>query len=226
MSLARLAPLLAPIADQIVVTGRAAVDRHITRAPRRRATVTDRAIHVLSSWTLDRIAPALQEAGWERTGRAPATDRWRHQTVPDWTVTVQYVAGGGGDAEAWLEYATLLTTRLAVEPAAAIRLSSPVATLALLLAEWRASGESALDSAPLEDALQLMAGRPELDREIPAAPPELREFVRGTLGALARYRGVEGVLASAVAGARTQPLLAHRAYDRLRRLAEMPADGT
>jgi hypothetical protein len=226
MSFPVVALRLAPILYHIVATGKVAADQHITAPLPPRSSLAERSVRLLSNWTLDRLAPALQAAGWERVQRLESSDRWCHPSAPTWSVVIENVAGGGSGADAWLEYATLLTTVLPLGEGATLRLSSPVATLALLIAEWQRSGESALDSVPLEDALLLIAGRAELDRELAAAPAELRGFVRGALRTLADCPGLECVMTSAVTGARQQPLLAHRALERLRVLATVPAHGT
>jgi hypothetical protein len=180
----------------------------------------DAVLRVLSSSTLDRIGGDLQRLGFRRGARTATSDQWSLE--PDVILDVTYVSGDDGDAGAiWLEYASLLTVAVELDGGLVARISAAPALLALAFAEFRANGESALDSAELDDAITLVASRPAIAREVGASPPELRAFVAQQARWLLDHDSVGHLVRCAIPSyaARRLDGLAERVIERLRNIA-------
>jgi hypothetical protein len=179
-------------------------------------------LRVLTSSTLDRIGADLQRLGLRRGSRTATSDQWNLE--PHVTLDVTYVPGGDDSGEAvWLEYAALLTVALDFDGGLTARVSGAPALLALAFAEFRASGESALDSAELDDAIALVASRPGIVREVGASPPELRAFVAQQAEWLVNHDGVWHLVRCAIPShaARRLDGIAERVIERFRGLAAL-----
>jgi hypothetical protein len=73
----------------------------------------------------------------------------------------------------------------------------------------------------LEDIVTLVAARPEIVRELAAAPPDLRSFVASETRRFLAYDGANHVMRSAIRGANRLPGLIAPVAERLRNIAAL-----
>jgi hypothetical protein len=208
----------------VVFTGRHVAEylANDTLAIRSRGNDEDHeALRVLCSSSLDRVATDLQRLGLTRSTRTATSEQW---LVDDRvSLEITHVAGDESDpGMIWLEYASLLTMAAKVGERGkrlTVRITGAPALLALDWATYRASGESPLDSAELEDIIVLAAGRAELAQEVSAAPTELKAFVAEETRRFLTYDGAEHVIHGALPGANRPAAMVIRVLERLRSIA-------
>jgi hypothetical protein len=131
-------------------------------------------------------------------------------------VRLVHVQTDGDGADIWAEYATLLTLPLALDATTTVRIPGGPAMLALECAAFAAAGRNAFASEELERIVVLVAGRPELQRECAAAPPELRSFISAELTLLVRNDGLDFAIERALPDAVVLPKIVDRVKERLR----------
>ena len=221
--LAIAARAIEPLLNRVVFTGRQVAallaTTPVAAAPRS-TFASDALLRVLSTTSLDRVAVDLQRLGLRRIVHSTKSDQWSVDAGV--TLDLTYVSGDESDPSTiWLEYASLLTMAVDIGNGLSARITGAPALLALDWAAFRASGESALDSAELEDIIVLVAGRAEVVHEVAAAPPELRAFVASETRRFLEYDGADHVIQFAIPGARQFPMLADRAAEWLRRIATL-----
>lgn len=219
--LQRAAAAIAPLLNRVVFSGREAADALVTDRTVlvRRATPVSSRVHLLTSSTLDRIGADLQRLGLRRGPRLPAGDHWMvdDQTVLD----LSYVEETAGSAAPWLEYAMLLTMPLEMGEGHVARITGAPALLAVAWDAHVAAGSDCLDSEPLEDIITLVAGRPEIERELAVAVPELRTFVAVQTERFINDDTARHAIRASLLDAPRLPALVARTADRFRRLAAL-----
>jgi len=222
--LATGARAIAPLLNRVVFTGRQVAPFLETAAVTsgdRASFAEDAVVRVISTGALDRVAADLLKLGLARGARTATSERWR--VSEGVTLEFTQVADAEADPGAlWLEYASLLTVAVnlgtEVEPLTA-RITGAPALLALDWAAFASGGESPLDSGELEDIVALIAGRPEIVRELAASPPDLRSFVASETRRFLAYDGADHVMRCAILGANRLPGLIAPVAERLRRIA-------
>jgi hypothetical protein len=216
--LARVARAIEPVLNRVVLAGPPVIELLIAdRGARSRliSFAADSTLHLLTTSMIDRIGLDLQKLGLSRIGRTASTDRW--QVSVD--VTFELIQVDADGAQPWLEYATLLTMPHVIDAPLAARIAGAPAMLALECSSFDTTGGRAAESAALERAIQLVAGRPEIEREVAAAPAELRSFIAATLGPVARSDALQLLIARTLPDAALLPEFARRVTDRLRRIS-------
>lgn len=217
---------IAPLLNRVVFTGRQVIP-FLETAPAstgERATfAADAVVRAISTGALDRVAIDLQKLGLARGARSTSSDRW---TVND-LVTLELTPVADADLDSgaiWLEYASLLTVAVnlgtATEPLSA-RISGAPALIALDWATFATSGESALDSGEVEDIVALVATRPEVVRELAAAPPDLKSFVAAETRRFLALDCAGRVMQGAIRGADRLPGLIAPVRERLQGIAAL-----
>jgi len=91
--------------------------------------------------------------------------------------------------------------------------------LALECSALSAAAGSVFDSEHAERILLLLAGRAEIEREVAAAPPELRAFVAATFARIAQSDSLQLLIERIIPDAATLPEIAARVTAKLRRIA-------
>lgn len=217
--LAIAARAVEPLLNRIVFTGRQVAPLLATApvAPRP-SFASDTVLRALSTASLDRIATDLRKLGLRSVGRSAISETWWASSAL--TLEVACVSGDESDPRMiWLEYASLLTMAADAGNGLQARITGAPALLALDWSAFAASGESPLDSGEVEDIVFLVSSRPELVREVGAAPPELRTFVAAQTRVFLQYGDATHVVRAAVPGADRLPALATMTAERLEALA-------
>ncbi len=219
--IAAAARAIEPILNRVVLAGPPVVDLLMTdpslNGPLLSFTA-DQTLRLLATSMVDRLGVDLQKLGLTRTGRAGNSDRW--QVSPDVAIELIQVRTDDGDpAQLSLEYATLVTLPFRVTNELTVRIAGAPAMLAIECVAFSASGERALDSEELERVVQLIACRQEIEKEFATAPNELRAIIQPVLAALAGNDSLELLVQRALPDAAVLPVLAHRARDRIVRMA-------
>jgi hypothetical protein len=216
-----VATAIEPVLNRVVLAGPPVVDLLISDPAVRVPQLTfaaDSVLQLLSTSMVDRLGVDLQKLGLTRVGRSANGDRW---CVSDDTVfdLIQVRADDGDPHQVWLEYATLLTLPFMVGDRTTVRIAGAPAMLAIECATLDERGARALDSEELERAVQLIAGRAEIEKECAAAPPEVRAVIVSTLAQVARNDSIELVIQRALPDAAAVPALAKRVRERILRIA-------
>ena len=210
-----------PILNRVVLVGPPVVDLLMSDQAVRVPELTfaeDCILQLLSTSMIDRLGADLQKRGLSRIGRAANADRWR--VSDDVTLDLIQVRADDGDPEqTWLEYATLLTLPFITKEQLVVRIAGAPAMLALECASFVKGGARALDSEELERVVVLIAGRPEVERECAAAPPEPRAIITSSLARLARDDTLEIMIQRALPDAAMLPALVRRVRERILRMA-------
>jgi hypothetical protein len=167
---------------------------------------------------VDRLGGDLQKLGLTRIGRSANGDRWRVSDEVSFDL-IQVRADDGDSEQVWLEYATLLTLPLLAAGQITVRIAGAPAMLAVECAAFEKGACSALDSEELERAVQLIAGRVEIEKECAAAPPELRAVIGSVLARSVRNDSIQLVIQRALPDAIVLPALAKRVRERILRIA-------
>jgi hypothetical protein len=226
----RLAPTLAPLLNRLVFTGRLAVellqsDKSLAVHPPPTEDIA--LVDVLTDSALDRIAQGLALAGLSRSERGDRWERW----LLDRTVElhVRHVdegpEGSNDQTDEHLAWAFLMTMPIALGAGLTIRFTGAPAMLGTLWAEHVAAGARVTESPALEDCIELVARRQEVERELRASPAALRRFVAAHCASFAKLPSATWVIARVLPDARRLPALAQRVRDRFRRLGELGDEG-
>lgn len=212
--------------DDVVFVGGAVTPLLITDPAAYAIRPTDD-IDVIVEVTTRRRYEALEEELRKRGFRHDASDgapicRWLLGTI---TVDVMPTDPDIlGFSNRWYLYALRTASLHSLDENLAIRLISPVAFLATKIEAFRSPhrrfGGDFRASHDLEDVLTLLDGRPELDREIVEAEPEVRHYLSDALeGFLAEPAFIDALGGHLEPG----PTNEERSYlllERLKRLAE------
>ncbi len=219
--LSLVAAAIEPILNRVVLAGPPVIGLLLNDPAVRVPQLTfaaDSILQLLSTSMVDRLAVDLQKLGLTRVGRSANGDRWRAADDASFDL-IQVRADDGDSEQICLEYATLLTLPLAVADHITVRIAGAPAMLALECAAFEKSSVSALDSAELERAIQLIAGRGEIEKECAAAPQELRAVFALTLERVANNDSVQLMIQRAIPDAIVIPSLAARVRARMLRVA-------
>jgi len=219
--IAATARAIEPILNRVVFAGPPVIDLLATESGSRPLALvfaSDSTLQLLATSMVDRLGVDLQKLGLIRTARTATSDRWR---VSDELAVelVQVRADDGDSAQLCLEYATLLTLPFAVGGQLVVRIAAAPAMLAIECDAFARRGRSALDSEEFERIVQLIASRPEIERECAVAPAELRAIISGTLAAAARSDSLPFIVQRAIPDAALLPAVAARVRERMVRIA-------
>jgi hypothetical protein len=219
--LAVIAKAIEPILNRVVLAGPPVVDLLLNdpavRIPRLTYSA-DSILQLLSTSMVDRIGADLQKLGLTRVGRSANGDRWRVSDAASFDL-IQVRADDGDSEQMWLEYATLLTLPFVVGDQITVRIAGAPAILALECAAFAKGGFSALDSEELERAVQLIAGRVEIEKECAGAPPEVRSVIASTLAGVVANDSIQLVIQRALPDSAILPALVSRVRARIVRIA-------
>lgn len=219
--LAIAASAIEPILNRVVLAGPPVSALLMTDPTIHTPNVTfaaDSTLQLLSTSMIDRLGVELQKRGLSRIGRSADTDRWR--VSDDVTLDLIQVHSDEDDPDqAWLEYATLLTLPFTTDRQNIVRIAGAPAMLALEFASFTRSHARAIESEELERVLLLIAGRPEIEKECSAAPPELRSIIVSSLSRVTRDDTLEILIQRAFPDSVLLPALATRVRERVRRMA-------
>ncbi len=219
--LGMIATAIEPILNRVVLAGPPVIDLLLNdpavRIPRLTYSA-DSILQLLSTSMVDRIGTDLQKLGLTRVGRSANGDRWRVSGEAAFDL-IQVRADDGDSEQVWLEYATLLTLPFPVSDRIAVRIAGAPAMLALECAAFAAGRISALNSEELERAVQMIAGRVEIEKECAAAPPEVRAVIVSTLAGVAANDSIQLVIQRAVPDSAMLPVLVNRVRERILRIA-------
>jgi hypothetical protein len=178
----------------------------------------DSTLQLLSTSMIDRLGIELQKRTLSRISRSTDADRWRVSDDVTFDL-IQVHTESSEFQQPWLEYATLLTIPFLADRQLVVRIAGAPAMLALELDAFTKSRERAIESEELERVLLLVAGRPEIERECSAAPPELRSFLVSSLARLTRDDTLEVMIQRALPDAAALPALVTRVRERIRRMS-------
>jgi hypothetical protein len=218
---ALVARAIEPILNRVVLAGPPVVELLTSSSLASLPELTfaaDATLQLLSTSMVDRLGAELTKLGLTRTGHAGGEDRWRISDGLTFDL-VQVHPDDQDAAQVWLEYATLLTLPLTVTDGIVVRIAGAPAMLALEIAAFIRNGDRVLDSAELERAVSLIAGRGEIERELATAPPELRTMVGSSLARLARDDALQTLIRRAIPDTAFLPALARRVRERILRMA-------
>jgi hypothetical protein len=216
-----VAAAIEPILNRVVLAGPPVVELLVNDRAVRIPQLTfaaDAILQLLSTSMVDRLGGDLQKLGLTRVGRSANGDRWRVSGEASFDL-IQVRTDDGDSDQVWLEYATLLTLPFVVNDRITVRIAGAPAMLALECAAFEKSRASALDSEELERAVQLIAGRAEIERECTAAPPELRAGIAATLRRVAHNDSIQLIIQRALPDAAIVSALANRIRERMLRIA-------
>jgi len=219
--LSLIAMAIEPLLNRVVLAGPPVVELLINDPAVHIPQLTfaaDSVLQLLSTSMVDRLGADLQKLGLTRVGRSANGDRWRVSEEASFDL-IQVRADDGDSDQVWLEYATLLTLPYAVNDRITVRIAGAPAMLAVESNAFAKRGTSALDSEELERAVQLIAGRAEIEKECAAAPPEVRSAIASALAGAAGNDSIQFVIQRAVPDAAMLPALTNRIRERMLRIA-------
>lgn len=214
-------PLLNRLVFHGIETCRGQLDASAARVrPPVSGTVT---LHALATAVVERMAPELTAAGFIRIRRGAEHEEWAYRDLM--RIVLSSATGSeteSADAVA-REYAVLLTRVARVTESSAVRVSTPVAQLALYWRAHEASGATIMESEWIEDLIELVVRRREIVEEVVTAPTELRELIARAAGQFVAADGCRWVLRRALPDTRQVPAFAEHARARFVRLAALAA---
>lgn len=186
------------------------------------------ALHALATSVVERMAPELSAAGFIKIRRGADHEEWGYRDL----VHIVLSSATGSETESVdsmaREYAVLLTRTAPVGDGTAMRVSmrvsTPVAQLALYWRAHEASGASIMESEWIEDLIELVVRRREIIDEVSAAPTELRELIARSAGKFIAEDGCRWVLRRALPDTRQVPAFAEHSRERFVRLAALAAE--
>jgi len=219
--IAAAAHAIEPILNRVVLAGPPAIELLATESGSSPAALTfaaDSTLQLLATSMVDRIGADLQKLGLTRSARTATADRWR-VTAEIEVELVQVRADDGDSAQLCLEYATLLTLPYSAGDQLTVRIAAAPALLAIECDAFTRGGKSAFDSEEFERIVQLIAGRPEIERECAAAPPELRTIIAATLTTATADDSLFFIIQRAIPDAALLPAIAARVRDRMLRMS-------
>lgn len=196
---ATVAAELGELAAQVVFIGGAIAPLLQTHPPFPRARVTSDVDGVVASTSYTDEEPLrheLNQRGFRQRMDAMHVHRW----VSPSGIPFDLIPAGshlGGSGNPWDAVALETAIQLEIGSGVTIRhLSAP----AFLAQKWAAHHDRGRDdplaSHDLEDILALLASRPAIAKEVAAAPPALREYVRQRARAFLDSRDAEDLLAA------------------------------
>jgi hypothetical protein len=213
---------LEPMINRLVFVGRQVTGLLVTHraALALRPTFSvDAVVIALSYSALDRLMADLARLGLRQEGdRTSRSGRW----MAGEGVIVELIASDAhpsGIRGQWHEYALECTLAVPLGTRT-VRVAGAPAFLALKLAAFAERGlRAGAPDVDLEDVLAVVNGRSNLEREVAAAPAEVRRFIRDQLAALVSRTDADSVLDAHIPDAARFPQLAVASLERLRRLA-------
>jgi hypothetical protein len=216
-----IATAIEPVLNRVVLAGPPVIDLLLNDPAVCIPQLTysaDSILQLLSTSMVDRIGADLQKLGLTRVGRSANGDRWRVSDDASFDL-IQVRADDGDSEQMWLEYATLLTLPFPVGDRITVRITGAPAMLALECVAFANGGFGVLDSEELERAVQLIAGRVEIEKECADAPPEVRTMIASTLAGVAANDSIEFVIQRVLPDSLVLPALVNRVRERIRRIA-------
>lgn len=216
--LIRVARKIRPLLDELVFVGGAVVELYFTSpaSPRVRPTADADAICQVTGYArYDRLGERLRTLGFsQRSDAADPPYRWRSSgDVLDLMPTDPQVLGF---TNRWYERAIKTATPYELERGLFILLAPPPVFLATKLAAHESRGRhDPLTSVDLEDAVALLANRPELVAEIAEADPSLRDWISDRVSTFFRAGARRELVASFLPEVRLVPDLVDEVEDRL-----------
>lgn len=219
-TLAAVAGTIAPLLNRLVFTGRVAAELLETDeslSARRAPDLPAPAFDALTEVSLDRLGSELARAGLARDRRGADEEVWRHSSGA--SLRIQFA---GGDEEGReigpLDYALLMTNSVPIRAGVSVRISGAPALLAVWWDAHDRAGAGLAAEAILEDIVQLVALRPEIERELASAPLALRSQVGNHCAGFARDRAARWFVARALPDGQRFSVLVSRVLDRFARL--------
>lgn len=218
-ALIAMQPLLNRLVFHGIETCRGQLDSAAARVrPQVSRTV---ALHALATAVVERMAPELTAAGFTRIRRGTGHEEWGYRDL----VRIVLSSATGSEAESAdsmaREYAVLLTRTTPVSDGTAMRVSTPVAQLALYWSAHETSGAGIMESEWIEDLIELVVRRREIIDEVSAAPTELRELIARSAGKFIAEDGCRWVLRRALPDSRQVPAFAEHARARFVQLVAL-----
>lgn len=182
------AELLGPILDEVVFIGGATVHLWLTEpaAPPARATEdVDVICEVATRAEYYRLCERLRVRGFEESAGEPVLCRWwsvEPRLVLDVMPTDPAILGFSNP---WYEEAISSAATISLDSGAEILAATPVLLVATKLCAWKGrGGGDLLRSLDVHDVLTLFDGRPELTKEVTAAPSAVRAYIESELAEL------------------------------------------
>ena len=216
--------VLGPMINRLVfvshqVTGLLVTDRASLKS--KSTFSVDALVTAVSYSSRDRLTADLARLGLQPDS-ALHTPSGRWKTADGATVELVPTDDTPRDAQhRWYEYALECTLAIPMGTHA-VRVAGAPAFLALRLAAFARREPAACEpNADLEDALAVLAGRPEVEQELAAAPREVRGFIGSQLSELAGRPDADSVLELHIPDAARFPALAVESLERLRRLSAL-----
>lgn len=210
-----------PVLNRVVLAGPTVLDLLLDEAPLRGPRLSfgaDATLRFLTTAMIDRLGVDLQRWGLARVDHSTDADRWQVSADVRFDL-VQVRTDAAGSSQPWEEYATLLTLPFALDERLTVRIAGAPAMLALEFAAFEQAGARALGSEELERVLLLIAGRPQVEAECAAAPPEIRAWLHSHLIWLARFDALPFLIECALPESARLPELARRVRERVVRMA-------
>lgn len=219
----QLAARLGTLQNRVVFAGECALGFLITNrgiAKLSRPVRSNPVVSVLAYGSPDRLGAELRLLGLRSERSRMPTDFWR---TPEGTRLELIAPEGSATIEnPWYQF--VLECTLQVQPihGLAFRVAGAPAFLAthLFAIDARSSEGTAPNwSIRLQDIVLLALGRRELEREMLAAPPDVRAHIRNSLERFLRSNDALATIYAVLPRAVRSPMAAQRVLDTLRRIA-------
>lgn len=177
-------------------------------------------VRILATVAPERLIPELELAGIRRVARTGGLDRFLSADgrIGAWIEPT----GGFGSAtdEMVREYATLLTRTVMLSATAAVRVSAPIAQVALWWREHVRSRQPLWDSPAAETAMEFVARSACSPEAMRTSPAELVAEVRAACATILSDDAAGLAVTRALTDARSTPGLAELVFDKLRAVAD------
>ena len=219
----QLAARLGTLQNRLIFAGDCALgflltNRGIARLPRPMPSYA--VVSVVGYGSPDRLGAELRQLGLQADRTQLPADRWR---TPDGTRLDLITPEGWTPVEnPWYQFVLECTLQIQPSQGPAFRVSGAAAFLATHLFGCPAYCDAATASEwsrRMEDVVLLVIGRSEVEREMAAAPPDVRAHVRTSLEPLLRSAEALAIVHRVTPRAIRSPIAAQRTLNRLRRIA-------
>ena len=219
----QLAALLGVLQNRVIFAGECALDFLLTKhsiAQIARPARSNPVVSLVAYGSPDRLGVELRQLGLQPDGGRTGADLWR---TPDGG-RLELIAPEGWQAVAnpWYQYVLECTLQIQPGHGPAFRVAGAPAFLATQLhgAGVNQRTRKFLSGYSwLEDTVLLALGRRELEREMAAAPPDVRAHIRDSLQPLLFGDEPLATVHALLPRAVRSPLAAQRALGTLRRIA-------
>ena len=219
----QLAARLGTLQNRLIFAGDCALsflltNRGIARLPR--PMQSNAILSVIGYGSPDRLGAELRQLGLQADRSQLPADCWR---TNDGTRLELITPEGWTPVEnPWYQFVLECTLQIQPTQGPAFRVSGAAAFLATHLFGCEAycdAGTASEWSRRMEDVVLLVIGRSEVEREMAAAPPDVRAHVRTSLEPLLGSAEALAIVHRVMPRAIRSPLAAHRTLNRLRRIA-------